>query len=579
MQVIIYTEYPGQAPQVVEDQITYPLSTAMLAVPKSRVVRGLSVFGASFIYVIFEDNTDIYWARTRVLEYLNFASGRMPRGVTPTLGPDATGVGWVYQYVVTAAQHTLAELRTIQDWFVRYQLTKAQGVAEVASVGGFVKTYQVTVEPRKLQAYGIPLNQVAAVIRASNRDVGGRVIEMAETEYVVRGRGYLRGIADIENLVVKAEQGTPVLIRDVARVELAPDERRGIAELNGEGEVVSGIAVARYGQNALDVIDNLKSKIAEISSGLPEGVSLQTVYDRSDLIHRAIDNLKRVLIEESIIVAMVCIVFLMHARSALVAIVMLPIGVLIALIAMHMLGLNSNIMSLGGIAIAIGAMVDAAIVMIENAHKHLERAPPEAPRLQIIIDACREVGPALFFSLLIITVSFLPVFTLEAQEGRMFAPLAYTKTFAMAGAALLSITLVPVLMFLFIRGKIMPEQKNPVNRLLDMDLPSHHRLGNALEETHHHCRNSRTGDHGHTGSQTGQRVHANIERGEFTVHADHFAGDIRHQSRRAVADPGQNHQDISRSGVRVRQGRARQYRHRPGPAGDGRNDHQPETGK
>lgn len=311
------------------------------------MVRGLSVFGASFIYVIFEDHTDIYWARTRVLEYLNFASGRMPRGVTPTLGPDATGVGWVYQYVVVAAQHTLAELRTIQDWFVRYQLTKAQGVAEVASVGGFVKTYQVTVEPRKLQAYGISLNQVAAVIRASNRDVGGRVIEMAETEYVVRGRGYLRGISDIENLVVKATEGTPVLIRDVARVELAPDERRGIAELNGEGEVVSGIAVARYGQNALDVIDNLKSKIKEISSGLPEGVSLQAVYDRSDLIHRAIDNLKRVLIEESIIVGVVCIVFLMHARSALVAIVMLPIGVLIALTAMHMLGLNSNIMSLG----------------------------------------------------------------------------------------------------------------------------------------------------------------------------------------------------------------------------------------
>ena len=466
VQVIIYTEYPGQAPQVVEDQVTYPLSTAMLAVPKSKVVRGLSVFGASFIYVIFEDGTDIYWARTRVLEYLNFASGRMPRGVTPTLGPDATGVGWVYQYVVVAAQRSLAELRTIQDWFVRYQLTKAQGVAEVASVGGFVKTYQVTVEPRKLQAYGIALNKVAEVIRASNRDVGGRVIEMAETEYVVRGRGYLRGISDIENLVIKADKGTPVLIRDVARVELAPDERRGIAELNGEGEVVAGIAVARYGQNALDVIHNLKAKIAEIASGLPQGVTIEPVYDRSDLIHRAIDNLKRTLLEESVIVALVCIVFLMHARSALVAIVMLPIGVLIALSAMHLMGLNSNIMSLGGIAIAIGAMVDAAIVMIENAHKHLERAPADAPRLQIMIDACREVGPALFFSLLIITVSFLPVFTLEAQEGRMFAPLAYTKTFAMAGAALLSITLVPVLMLLFIRGKIMPEQKNPLNRFL-----------------------------------------------------------------------------------------------------------------
>ena len=466
VQVIIYTEYPGQAPQVVEDQITYPLSTAMLAVPKSKVVRGLSVFGASFIYVIFEDGTDIYWARTRVLEYLNFASGRMPRGVTPTLGPDATGVGWVYQYAVLAANRSLAELRSVQDWFVRYQLTKAQGVAEVASVGGFVKTYQVTVEPRKLQAYGISLMKLSEVIRSSNRDVGGRVIEMAETEFVVRGRGYLRGVSDIENLVVKADKGTPVLIRDIARVELVPDERRGLAELNGEGEVVAGIAVARYGQNALDVIHNLKAKIEEISSGLPQGVSLQTVYDRSDLIHRAIDNLKRTLIEESAIVALVCVVFLMHARSALVAIVMLPIGVLIAMIAMHMLGLNSNIMSLGGIAIAIGAMVDAAIVMIENAHKHLERAPPDARRVQIMIDACREVGPALFFSLLIITVSFLPVFTLEAQEGRMFAPLAYTKTFAMAGAALLSITLVPVLMLLFIRGKIMAEKKNPVNRFL-----------------------------------------------------------------------------------------------------------------
>jgi len=466
VQVIIYTEYPGQAPQVVEDQVTYPLSTAMLAVPKSKVVRGLSSFGASFVYVIFEDGTDIYWARSRVLEYLNFASGRMPQGVKPTLGPDATGVGWVYQYAVIGAQRTLAELRTIQDWFVRYQLTKAQGVAEVASVGGFVKTYQVTVEPRKLQAYGIPLMKVVEVIRASNRDVGGRVIEMAETEFVVRGRGYLRGIADIEKLVVKAEKGTPVLIRDVARVELAPDERRGIAEFNGEGEVVAGIAVARYGQNALDVISNIKAKITEISAGLPEGVSLQTVYDRSDLIQRAIKNLRVTLIEESIIVALVCILFLLHARSALVAILMLPIGILVAAIAMHLMGLNSNIMSLGGIAIAIGAMVDAAIVMIENAHKHLEGLKPGESRVEPIIAACREVGPALFFCLLIITVSFLPVFTLEAQEGRLFQPLAYTKTFAMAGAAFLSITLVPVLMLLFIRGHIPPEHKNPIVRVM-----------------------------------------------------------------------------------------------------------------
>ncbi|MBI2316978.1 MAG: efflux RND transporter permease subunit, partial [Betaproteobacteria bacterium] len=322
VQVIIYTEYPGQAPQVVEDQITYPLSTAMLAVPKSKVVRGFSAFGASFIYVIFEDGTDIYWARSRVLEYLNFASGRLPQGIKPSLGPDATGVGWVYQYAVMGARRTLAELRAIQDWFVRYQLTKAQGVAEVASVGGFVKTYQVTVNPRRLQAYGIPLRKVMEVIKASNLDVGGRVIEMAETEFMIRGRGYLRGISDIENLVLKAEKGTPVLVRDVARVELAPDERRGITELNGEGEVVAGIAVARYGQNALDVIRNLKTKIAEISTGLPEGVSLQAVYDRSALIHRAIETLNRTLIEESLIVALVCIVFLLHARSALVAILM-----------------------------------------------------------------------------------------------------------------------------------------------------------------------------------------------------------------------------------------------------------------
>ena len=466
VQVIVYTEYPGQAPQVVEDQVTYPLTTAMLSVPKSKVVRGFSFFGASFIYVIFEDGTDIYWARSRVLEYLNFASGRMPRGVTPQLGPDATGVGWVYEYAVLAKEKTLAELRTIQDWYLRYQLAKAHGVAEVASIGGFVQTYQVTVDPVKLRAYGIPLMKVGQVIRDSNRDVGGRVVEMAETEYMVRGKGYLRGREDIENLVVKSEKGTPVLVRDIARVELGPDERRGLTELNGEGEVVSGIAMARYGENALQVIQNLKDKIAEIGPGLPAGVSIEAVYDRSELIHRAIGTLKRTLAEESIIVALVCIVFLLHLRSALVAILMLPVGVLIAFSAMRLLGMNSNLMSLGGIAIAIGAMIDAAIVMIENAHKHLERLKEGESRAEAMITACKEVGPALFFSLLIITVSFLPVFTLEAQEGRLFAPLAYTKTFAMAGAALLSVTLVPVLMMLFIRGRILPEAKNPVNRFL-----------------------------------------------------------------------------------------------------------------
>ncbi len=469
VQVIVYTEYPGQAPQVVEDQVTYPLSTAMLSVPKSKVVRGFSFFGASFVYIIFEDGTDIYWARSRVLEYLATLSGKMPKGVVPQIGPDATGVGWVYQYAVLAKDKTLAELRTLQDWYLRSQLTKAHGVAEVASIGGFVQTYQVTVDPVKLRAYGVPLAKVSQVIRDSNRDVGGRVVEMAETEYMVRGKGYLKGVADIENLVVKAQGGTPVRVRDIARVELAPDERRGLTELNGEGEVVSGIVMARYGQNALDVIHNVKEKIAEISAGLPEGVSIESVYDRAELIHRAIDTLKHTLAEESLIVALVCIVFLLHVRSALVAILMLPVGILIAFIAMNLLGMNSNLMSLGGIAIAIGAMIDAAIVMIENAHKHIERLPENhthAERAEAMIAACKEVGPALFFSLLIITVSFLPVFTLEAQEGRLFSPLAYTKTFAMAGAALLSVTLVPVLMMGFIRGKIMPEAKNPVNRFL-----------------------------------------------------------------------------------------------------------------
>ena len=466
VQVIVYTEFPGQGPQVVEDQVTYPLSTALLAVPRAKVVRGFSNFGVSFVYVIFEDGTDVYWARARMLEYLNAASARLPAGVTPTLGPDATGVGWVYEYVVRGGQRSLDELRSIQDWFVRYQLTKASGVAEVASVGGFVRTYQVTVDPRQLQAYRISLREVTDAIRMSNHDVGGRSVELAEREYMIRGRGYLRGLEDVGNIVLKASAGTPVYVRDVARVELAPDERRGIAELDGQGEVVAGIAVARYGENALEVVRNVKARMRDIVAGLPAGVTLSAVYDRSELIYRAIRNLRTTLLEESAIVALVCLVFLLHARSALVAIVMLPLGVLVAFVAMHALGFTSNLMSLGGIAIAIGAMVDAAIVMIENSHKHLERLEPGASRTAAIITACREVGPALFFSLLVVTVSFLPVFTLEAQEGRMFRPLAFTKTFAMAGAALLSITLVPVLMTLFVRGRIPPERANPVVRLM-----------------------------------------------------------------------------------------------------------------
>ncbi len=465
-QVIVYTEYPGQAPQVVEDQVTYPLATSMLTVPRSRVVRGFSYFGVSFVYVIFEDGTDIYWARSRVLEYLNAAARRLPSGVTPTLGPDATGVGWVYQYALLSKDHSLAELRSIQDWYVRYGLAKAEGVAEIASVGGFVKQYNVVIDPQRLRSFGIPLSRIREAIRASNMDVGGRTVELSEFEFVVRGRGYLKGITDLQKIVLKAEGGTPVLLQDVARVELGPDERRGITELNGDGEVASGIVLQRFGVNALDVIENVKKRITEFAASLPNGVEIKAVYDRSNLIYSAIDTLRRTLIEESAIVALVCVIFLLHVRSALVAILMLPVGVLMAFAAMKALGLGSNIMSLGGIAIAIGAMVDAAIVMIENAHKHLERSDPSKPRIQILIEAASEVGPALFFSLLIITVSFLPIFTLEAQEGRLFSPLAYTKTFAMAASALLSVTLVPALMVIFVRGRIVPEHRNPLNRFM-----------------------------------------------------------------------------------------------------------------
>ena len=465
-QVIVYTEFPGQAPQVVEDQVTYPLTTSMLTVPRSKVVRGFSFFGVSFVYIIFEDGTDIYWARSRVLEYLNAAGKRLPAGVTPALGPDASGVGWVYQYAVLGKNKSLASLRSLQDWEIRFGLSKAEGVAEVASVGGFVKQYNVVIDPGRLRSLGIPLAKIRDVIRGNNMDVGGRTLELSEHEFMVRGRGYLKGIEDIERIVVKSDGGTPVLMKDVARVEIAGDERRGIAELNGEQEVASGIALQRSGANALTVIDNVKERLKEIAPSLPEGTEIVPVYDRSGLIHRAIETLQWTLIEESIVVALVCFAFLLHARSALVAILMLPVGLLMSFLAMKLLGIGSNIMSLGGIAIAIGAMIDAAIVMIENAHKHLERAPPDKPRAEILIEAASEVGPALFFSLLIITVSFLPIFTLESQEGRLFGPLAFTKTFAMAAAAILSVTLVPALMILFVRGRIIPESSNPINRAL-----------------------------------------------------------------------------------------------------------------
>jgi Cu(I)/Ag(I) efflux system membrane protein CusA/SilA len=456
--------------------VTYPLTTAMLAVPKARVVRGYSFFGFSFLYIIFEDGTDMYWARSRVLEYLNYVSGRLPEGVTPTLGPDATGVGWVYEYALVdkSGRHDLAALRSIQDWYLRYPLQTVPGVAEVAAIGGYVKQYQVEVDPNALMAYGIPLSKVRHAIMRSNRDVGGRLVEIAETEFMVRGLGYIRSIDDLNEIPLAIDEGgTPIRLRDVAHVHLGPELRRGLAELNGEGEVAGGVVIMRYDENALATIHGVRAKLEELKPGLPEGVEIVPVYDRGSLIERAVDNLTHKLIEESIVVAVVCILFLLHLRSALAAVAVLPIGILLSFIVMRWQGINANIMSLSGIAIAIGAMVVGAIVMIENAHKHLEsarRRKGEAltsqDRWVAIADASHEVGPALFFSLLIITVSFLPVFTLEAQEGRLFSPLAFTKTYAMAASALLSITLIPVLMGYLIRGRIPPEHKNPINRLL-----------------------------------------------------------------------------------------------------------------
>jgi len=522
VQVIVFTEYSGQSPQVIEDQITYPLTTSMLAVPHAKVVRGYSFFGFSFVYIIFEDGTDMYWARSRVLEYLNYASKFLPPGITPTLGPDATGVGWVYEYALVdrTGKHDLAELRSLQDWYMRYRLQTVNGVAEVASIGGFVKQYQVAVDPDALSAYNIPLSKVKHAIMRSNNDVGGRLLEMSETEYMVRGLGYIKSIEDIKDIPIGSDaNGTPIRVRDVAHVHIGPEIRRGLTDLNGEGDVAGGIVIMRFGENALATIEAVRDKLEELKAGLPEGVEIVTVYDRSGLIERSVENLKEKLIEEFIVIGLVCLLFLMHARSAMVAILTLPLGVLMAFIIMQWQGLAANIMSLGGIAITLGAMVDGAIVLIENAHKHLEKALDEkqsqkqsqklapqstqsyteegqkllpqrtqrdaeesqnlliekenanieltAPeRWAAVSAASKEVAPALFFSLLIITVSYFAIFALEGQEGRLFSPLAFTATYSMAAAAILSITLVPLLMGYFIRGKIMPEHKNPVNRLL-----------------------------------------------------------------------------------------------------------------
>ena len=467
VQVIIYTEYPGQAPRIVEDQITYPLTTQMLAVPFAKVVRGYSFFGFSFVYIIFEDGTDMYWARSRVLESLNYAAGRLPEGVTPALGPDATGVGWAFMYALKSDRHDLGELRSLQDWFLKYELSSVPGVSEVASIGGFVKQYQITVDPNKLRSYNISISKIRNAVQRSNRDVGGRLLEIAEKEFMIRGLGYIRSLEDIRliSLGVSAS-GTPILLEDVARVGIGPDIRRGIAEWNGEGETVGGIVIVRYGADTLQVIKDVKAKLEAIKPGLPEGVEIVVAYDRSSLIERAIDSLKGSLLQQFLIVALVSVLFLGHLRSALVAIIILPIGILMAFIVMYVQGISINIMSLGGIAVAVGTMVDAGIVMVENAHKHLERDRGKKEHWQIILDSSKEVGPALFFSLLVITVSFLPVFTLEAQEGRLFKPLAFTKTYAMAASAFLAVTLVPVLVGYWVRGKILPEQRNPVNRLV-----------------------------------------------------------------------------------------------------------------
>jgi Cu(I)/Ag(I) efflux system membrane protein CusA/SilA len=468
VQVIIQTEYRGQPPQVVEDQVTYPLSTAMLAVPKAKNVRGYSYFGLSFVYIIFEDGTDIYWARSRVLEYLSQISGRLPEGVNPQLGPDATGVGWVYQYALVDREnrYNLAELRSVQDWYLKYELSSVEGVSEVASVGGFVRQYQIEVDPRKLEFFNIPLKHLIMAVKRSTGAVGGRLLELGETEFMIRSQAYIGDLEDLRQVPIhKPKDGPPVLLSSVANVHYGPEIRRGLSDLDGEGETVGGIVIIRWGDNAREVIERVKKKLEEIKPGLPEGIETIPVYDRSGLIDRATSNLTHTLAKELIVVVIITMLFLLHVRSTLIAVLTLPVGVLMSLLAMHLLGINANIMSLGGIAIAIGVMVDASVVMVENAHKHLERYGGKKPHREIVLDAAREVGPALFFSLLIITISFLPVLVLEGQSGRLFKPLAYTKTFAMAASALLSVTVIPALISLFIRGGVRPEEKNPLSRI------------------------------------------------------------------------------------------------------------------
>ena len=584
VQVIVYTEMPGQAPQIVEDQVTYPLTTQLLAAPFAKVVRGYSFFGFSFVYVIFEDGTDLYWARARVLETLSHASAQLPEGVTPTLGPDATGVGWAFMYALVSDRHDLGELRSIQDWYLKYELTSVPGVAEVASIGGFVRQYQITVDPNRLRAYGIPISRIRDAVQNSNSDVGGRLLEVAEKEFMIRGLGFIESVEDIRKIALGVDAaGAPILVKDVARVAMGPEMRRGIAEWNGEGEAVGGIVVVRHGAGTLEVIRAVKERLEQVKAGLPEGVEVKIAYDRTALIERSVDNLQTSLMQQLLIVGFVCMAFLFHFRSGLVAIVTLPVGILIAFIVMTWQGINVNIMSLGGIAVAIGTMVDASIVMVENAHRHIARNETGRPHWQVIAESAKEVGPTLFFALLVITVSFLPVFALEAQEGRLFKPLAFAKTYAMAGAALLAVTLVPVLVGFAVPGQDRADDKEP-------DQPGRRevRLGSVRLRVAGApgpgCRSAFQvrctgscgacpGGHGDPARETRFGVHAEALGGRPAVHAHHPARHLDHQGRRSPAADRQDHSNLSGSRERVRQGWPRRVRHGPRAVVDDRDDH------
>ena len=578
VQVIVYTEYPGQAPRIVEDQVTYPLTTQLLAVPFARTVRGYSFFGFSFVYVIFEDGTDLYWARSRVLETLSNVARTLPPGVTPALGPDATGVGWAFMYALQSDRHDLGELRSIQDWFLKYELAGVPGVAEVASIGGFVRQYQITVDPNRLRAYGMPLSRIRTAVENSNSDVGGRLLEAAEKEFMIRGRGYIASADDIRKIALGVDPaGTPILLKDVATVSVGPEMRRGLAEWDGEGETVGGIVVVRHGAGTLQVIEDVKARLAAITPSLPPGVSIEVAYDRSALIQRTVDSLGVSLLQQLLIVGLVCLVFLFHVRSALVAVITLPVGVLCAFIVMTVQGLNVNIMSLGGIAVAIGTMVDAAIVMVENAHRHLARDGGRRPHWQVVAEATREVGPTLFFALLVITVSFLPMFALEAQEGRLFKPLAFTKTYAMAAATILAVTTVPVLVGYWLRGRVRPHGATPGQPPARVAVPSPARRRPAPQDRRH--RGGRPRARGDGGAVRASRcgVHAQALGRGSPLHADHAARHLDHEGRRTPAADRPHPADFPGGRARLRQDRARGHRDGPRTPVDDRDDDPAQT--